>query len=53
MYPEQDPGRGVLLPIMDYTGMLRPKGVVFFRLEGYKRWGFHNMRLMKGKENRH
>ena len=47
------PWDGGLLPIMDYMGILHPKEVVFFRLEGYKRWGFHKMRYMKGKENHH
>jgi len=32
------PQRGVL-PIMVYTGRLRPKGVPFFRLQVYERVG--------------
>ena len=34
------PGGWGELPIMAYTGRLRPKGV-FFRFQGYERWGFH------------
>ena len=30
---------GGVLPIMAYTGRLRPKGVPFFRLQVYKRVG--------------
>ena len=41
-------GGGGVLPIMAYTGRLRPKGVPFSAFRYIKRWGFHKLRYMKG-----
>ena len=41
------PGGGVL-PIMAYTGRLRPKGVPFSGFRYIKGWGFHELRYIKG-----
>ena len=35
-------GMGWVLPMMAYTGRLRPKGVpIYFRLQVYEKVGFH------------
>ena len=44
------PGRGVL-PIMTYTGRLRPKGVPFSGFRYINGQGFHKLRYIKGQEN--
>ena len=40
---------GGALPIMDYTGRLRPKGVPFSGWRNIKRQGFHELRYRKGR----
>ena len=40
-------GGGGVLPIMAYTGRLRPKGVPFFRLQVYKRVGISQVEICK------
>ena len=41
------PGGGGVLPIMAYTGRLRPKVVPFFRLQVYKRVGISQVEVHK------
>ena len=41
-------GGGGVLPIMAYTGRLRPKGVPFSRFRYMKGQGFHESKYMKG-----
>ena len=45
------PGGGGVLPIMAYTGRLRPKGVPFSGFRCIKGLGLHKFRYMKGQEN--
>ena len=42
------PGPGGVLPIMAYTGRLRPKGVPFSGFSYIKGWGFLELKYMKG-----
>ena len=39
------PGWGGALPIMDYTGRLRPKAVLFSAVEVYKRVGISRVEV--------
>ena len=43
-------GGGGLLPIMAYTGRLRPKGEPFSGFRYMKGYGFHLLKYMKGRE---
>ena len=42
------PGGGGVLPMMAYTGRLRPKGIPFFRLQVYERVGISLVVVCKG-----
>ena len=46
--PEGGGGGGEVLPIMAYTGRLRPKRVPFSGFRYIKGWGFHKLRYVKG-----
>ena len=43
-------GGGGVLPILAYTGRLRPKGGTFFRLQVYKRVGISQVEVYKSTE---
>jgi len=45
------PRGGGALPIMAYTGRLRPKGIPFSGFKYIKGWGFNKFRYMEGQEN--
>ena len=44
------PGEGEVLPLMDYIGRLRPKGVSFSGWRYIKGWRFCELKYRKGLE---